>query len=127
MDHKKLALIHIVKKELGLSDEEYRAILRREAGVDSAKDLTDDSFRQLMRYLVRSRHYTVNPDGLTLRQKLYIEHLQQALGWDDEHLNNFLHKYHACTSFAALPRAAASKTILAMEHMLSHRGQKESC
>ncbi|MEI7880330.1 MAG: phage protein GemA/Gp16 family protein [bacterium] len=127
MDHKKLALIHIVKKELGLSDEEYRAILRREAGVDSAKDLTDDSFRQLMRYLVRSRHYTVNPDGLTLRQKLYIKHLQQALGWDDEHLNNFLHKYHSCTSLAALPRAAASKTILAMEHMQSHRSQKDSC
>lgn len=54
---KKLALIHIVKKELGLSDEEYREILRREAGVDSAKDLTDESFRQLMRFLVRSRHY----------------------------------------------------------------------
>ena len=34
MDRNKLALIHIVKKELALSDEEYRAILRREAGVD---------------------------------------------------------------------------------------------
>jgi hypothetical protein len=121
MDHKKLALIHIVKKELGLSDEEYRTILRREAGVDSAKDLTNDSFRQLMRFLVRSRHYTTTPNGLTLRQKLYIQHLQQALGWHDDHLSNFLHKYHHCMNLADLPRAAASKTILAMEHMLSHR------
>ena len=123
MDHKKLALIHIVKKELGLSDEEYRAILRRETGVDSAKDLTDESFRQLMRFLVRSQHYTVNPDGLTIKQKLYIEHLQKALGWSDEHLGNFLNKYHARTSLSALPRAAASKTIVALEHMLSHRRQ----
>ena len=121
MDHKKLALIHIVKKDLGLSDEEYRAILQREAGVDSAKDLTDDSFRQLMRFLVRSPHYTAHPDGLTIRQKLYIKHLQQALGWDDEHLRNFLNKYHACTTLESLPRTAASKTILTMEHMLSHR------
>jgi phage gp16-like protein len=117
MDHKKLALIHIVKKELALSDEEYRAILRREAGVDSAKDLTDKSFRQLMHFFVRSQHYTVNPDGLTIRQKLYIQHLQQDLGWTDEHLTNFLHKYHNRTNLSALSRPAASKTIIAMEHM----------
>ncbi|MEI8138543.1 MAG: phage protein GemA/Gp16 family protein [bacterium] len=121
MDHKKLALIHIVKEELNLSEDEYRAILRREAGVDSSKNLTDDSFRKLMRFLVRSRHYTTNPNGLTLRQKLYIRHLQQALGWHDDHLSNFLHKYHHCTNLTDLSRAAASKTILAMEHMLSHR------
>ena len=120
MDRNKLALIHIVKKELALSDEEYRAILRREAGVDSAKDLTDESFRQLMRFLVRSPHFTPNANGLTLRQKLYIKHLQQALGWDDEHLCNFIHKYHGCTTLEDLSRVAASKTILAMKHMQSH-------
>jgi hypothetical protein len=124
VDHKKLALIHIVKKELALSDEEYRAILRREAGVDSAKDLTDESFRKLMHFFVRSRHYTVNPDGLTLRQKLYIQHLQHDLGWTDEHLANFLHKYHNCTRLAALSRPAASKTIIAMEHMRAHEMNK---
>lgn len=118
MDRKKLALIHIVKKELGLTDAEYRTILRREAGVASAKDLTEGQFAVLMRFLVRSRHYIVNPQGLTLRQKLYIQHLQQALGWDEGHLDNFLRKYHNCTSLSELSRPAASKTILAMEHML---------
>lgn len=37
----KLAQIHIAKQQLGLSDEEYRAILARTAGVSSAKDLTN--------------------------------------------------------------------------------------
>jgi phage gp16-like protein len=37
----KLAQIHIAKQQLGLSDDDYRAILARTAGVSSSKDLTD--------------------------------------------------------------------------------------
>jgi len=36
-----LAKIHIAKKELRLEEAEYRALLLRVAGVDSAKDLSD--------------------------------------------------------------------------------------
>ena len=35
-----LSKIHIAKKDLGLDDETYRALLGRVAGVSSAKDLT---------------------------------------------------------------------------------------
>ncbi|MDX1464101.1 MAG: regulatory protein GemA [Halomonas sp.] len=37
----KLAQIHIAKAQLGLGDDEYRAILARTAGVSSAKQLTN--------------------------------------------------------------------------------------
>ncbi|KGE77665.1 gp16 family protein [Halomonas salina] len=37
----KLAQIHIAKSQLGLSDDEYRAVLARTAGVSSAKQLTN--------------------------------------------------------------------------------------
>ncbi|MDY7117150.1 regulatory protein GemA [Halomonas sp. SSL-5] len=37
----KLAQIHIAKAQLGLSDDEYRAILACTAGVSSAKELTN--------------------------------------------------------------------------------------
>ncbi|GHB24221.1 gp16 family protein [Salinicola rhizosphaerae] len=37
----KLAQIHIAKAQLGLSDDEYRALLGRVAGVSSAKQLTN--------------------------------------------------------------------------------------
>ncbi|MBZ9574395.1 regulatory protein GemA [Modicisalibacter sp. MOD 31.J] len=37
----KLAQIHIAKSQLGLGDDEYRAILARVAGVSSAKQLTN--------------------------------------------------------------------------------------
>jgi hypothetical protein len=66
MDKKKLAVIHIVKKELSLSDGEYRNILERITGVRSAKDLTDNRFHKLMRYFVRTRHYRVTNKGITL-------------------------------------------------------------
>lgn len=118
MDRKKLAWIHIVKKELSLSDEDYRKILQREAGVTSAKDLTDQSFRRLMRFLVRSRHYVLNRKGMTLRQKLYIDHLKRHLAWSDDHLQNFLRKYYKCETPMSLTRAAASKVIVALNHIL---------
>ncbi len=57
MDRKKLAVVHIVKKELSLSDEEYCNILERVAGVRSSRDLTDSQFHKLMRYSVRTLHY----------------------------------------------------------------------
>ena len=94
IDRRKLALIHIIKKELGLKDEEYRVILQKAAGVFSAKDLDDKGFRRLMNYFVRSRHYRVNNEGMTLRQKFFVKGLAQQLGWSDDHLSNFLHKYY---------------------------------
>ncbi len=83
MDKKKLAVIHIVKKELSLSDGEYRNILERITGVRSAKDLTDNRFHKLMRYFVRTRHYRVTNKGITLRQKYYLRQLKESLQWDD--------------------------------------------
>lgn len=117
MDHKRLALVHIVKRELGLADEAYRAILQREAGVQSARDLSEEGFRRLMRFLVRSRHYRLNPAGLTLRQKLYIDHLRDALGWDESHLCNFLRKYFKHEAVGTLARAEASRVIVALRHV----------
>lgn len=37
----KLAQVHIARQQLGLSDDDYRAILARSAGVNSAKELTN--------------------------------------------------------------------------------------
>ena len=92
MDKKKLALIHIIKKELNLSDSEYRDILEEAAGVKSAKDLDEVSFKKLMNYFVRSKYYQVNRFGLTMRQKMYVKYLIQKLGWEEPHIKNFLRR-----------------------------------
>jgi hypothetical protein len=120
IDNKKLAVIHIVKKELGLTDNEYRDILERETGVRSAKDLNEQGFARLMRYFTRSRHYRTSKDGVTFRQKLYIKYLVRDLGWDSNHFRNFLKKYYKKTGVDSLTKKEASKVIVALKNILKN-------
>jgi phage gp16-like protein len=121
LDRKKLAVIHIVKKELALEDQDYRDILERVTGVRSARDLDEPGFRKLMHHFARSGYYRINPEGLTMRQKLYIKHLQAELGWHDEHLGHFLHKYYQKNTIAALTKKEGIKVIEALKNVRLHR------
>ncbi|MEF9425681.1 MAG: regulatory protein GemA [Candidatus Mariimomonas ferrooxydans] len=121
MDRKKLAIIHIVKKELNLSDDEYRDILRTAAGVNSAKDLDEEKFKKLMNYFVRSRHWRTNTFGLTIRQKLYIQTLAQDIGWSRSHLNNFVQKYYHKSDVGRLSKEDAIKVIEALKNIKQHQ------
>ena len=120
LDRKKLAVIHIVKRELDLSDQQYREILLRETGVRSAKDLDEKGFRLLMRYFAGSRHYRINKYGLTFRQKLFINHLVDDLGWNVQHFKNFLNKYYKKTEVNKLTKREASKVIESLKNILKH-------
>ena len=111
MDSKKLALIHIVKKELGIGDEDYRRLLKRIAGVASSRDLDEAGFRKLMRFFVRSDFYRANAQGMTLKQKLFVKALAREIGWDRTHLRNFIRKYYQREGLDALDRKEASKLI----------------
>ena len=121
MDKSKLAVIHIVKKELKLSDREYRRILKEAAGVSSAKDLDEQGFRKLMSYFVRSRHYRINPLGLTLKQKLYIKFLASQMNWDEGHLNNFIYKYYHRPGIDALSKKEARNLIESLKNVMRHK------
>ena len=122
MNKKKLAVIHIVKRELSLSDDEYRNTLERVAGVRTAKDLTDDQFHKLMRYFVRTRHYRVASKGITLRQKYYLRQLKERLQWDDSHFQNYIHKYFHNRDLNTYSKHDASNLIVALNTILnSHR------
>ena len=124
MDRKKLAVIHIVKKELSLSDDEYRNILERITGVRSAKDLTDSQFHKLMRYFVRTRHYRVTNGGMTLRQKYYIRQLKERLQWDDSHFQNYIYKYFHKRELNTYTRYDASNLIVALLSILKSSPDK---
>lgn len=125
MDNKKLALIHIVKKELGLSDREYRDILEKTAGVRSAKDLDAKGFQKLMHYFVRSRHYRSGRDTITLRQKMFIKHLLDEAGWNEQHFLNFLKKYYKKPALDRLTRKEASNVIESMKNIIKHQSGRE--
>lgn len=53
IDRKKIALIHVAKKQLGLSDDEYRLALGS-VGVESSKDLFSSQFNRLMQHFERA-------------------------------------------------------------------------
>lgn len=44
----KLKLIHVARRELELTEDAYREILRHHGGVESAKDLDDDGFKRVI-------------------------------------------------------------------------------
>jgi hypothetical protein len=123
LDKKKLALIHIVKKELGISDPDYRCLLKRIAGVESSKELDEAGFRTLMRFFVRSDYYRANGFGMTLKQKLFIKSLASQLGWEDSHLTNFIHKYYQREGLDHLTRKDASKLIESLKAIREHGTQ----
>jgi len=120
IDNKKLAVIHIVKKELNLSDAEYREILLNATGVETSTDLDDRKFRKLMNVFMRSRHYRHRPDGITLRQKYFIRNLYQDLGWDPKHFENFLRKYHHRKRLDRLTKKEAIKVIESLKNVKAH-------
>ena len=121
ISNKKLAVIHILKKELELSDREYRDTLGKITGVRSAKDLTDETFQVLMRYFVRSKYYKLNAQGLTIKQRLYIENEFKHLSWDETHIKNFLRKYYKKDQILDLNKKEASKVIIALKKILKNQ------
>lgn len=121
LDHKKLAVIHITVKELGIADREYRDTLEKVTGVRSSRELDEAGFKKLMRYFVRSKHYRESANHLSLRQKLYIRHLVDDLGWDPGHFTNFLHKYYHVERVELLDRRHASKLIESLKHIITGR------
>ncbi len=121
LDRKRLAAIHIVKKELGMSDGDYRCILRRIAHVESARDLDERKFRKLMYFFVHSHYYRANAFGMTLRQKMFIDTVVHQLGWDPNHLRNFVRKYYHRDGVDALNGREASHLI---ESLKAIRGSR---
>ena len=86
---RKIALVHVGKKQLGLTDSEYREILRHHGGVESAADLDEDGFKRVIDHMkavgfwVKRRFEQTRPrdpgDLLTPGQLKVIEHLWRDL------------------------------------------------
>ena len=126
LDNKKLAVIHIVKKELGLSDREYRDRLEEVTGVRSAKCLDEREFRKLMNYFARSKYYRRSPEGLTFRQRMYIKGLRDLLQWSEPHFVNFLKKYYKKSDINTLTRKEGAKVIESLKNILGHEKTKKT-
>jgi hypothetical protein len=124
LDNKKLAVIHNVKKELNLSDQEYRDTLEKITGVRSAKNLDYPGFRKLMNYFARTKHYRAKANGITFRQKLYIKGLIEQLNWNEWHFKNFLKKYYKRQTIESLTKKEAGKAIKSLKNIIDYESVK---
>lgn len=48
---KQRAVLHVAKKQMGLTDADYRNVLNLYGGVESSKDMTPEGFRNVLAYL----------------------------------------------------------------------------
>jgi hypothetical protein len=129
-NQKRLAIIHLAKKQLGLDEDAYRAILSG-AGVSSAKDIeTDLQFNTVMGAFTRlgflpSGHRvnkyrsTVsgsNPAMISPSQEYYIKGLWSLASRvkDEKSLRRMVKRVGKADDISFLSRRSASALILAL-------------
>lgn len=125
IDNKKIALIHTIKKKSLMSDEEYRKILKESAGVNSSKELTDESFKKVMKYFIKTSHFKTDKNGITLKQKMYIEVLIKNMKWDNEHFINYIKKYYHMDNLEQFDKKAGSNLINSLIKITESKKQHE--
>lgn len=133
ISRKKIALVHVARRDLGLSDEEYRAILQRQGGVSSAAELDEFGFEHVMRYVTalgfRSdwtrRTFGDRPGMASPAQ---IDHIRQLwrnyLGHEDEAdaaLNAWLDHFHHISALRFVDAEKAGKVIPALRVMAGRK------
>lgn len=126
------ALIHVAKTQLGLGDDDYRAVLRDEAGVESSRDLDNDGFDAVMaRFKALGFRPTATPPAYGRRagmatpaQVAYIRSLWQeytdGVG-DDRSLGKWLQRTVKVSDLRFVSSTAARKAITGLRAMVEKK------
>ena len=132
LTRKQTALIHVAKTRLGLDDDDYRAVLRGEAGVESSRDLDNDGFDAVMaRFQALGFTPTATPPTYGRRagmatpaQAAYIRSLWQeytdGVG-DDRSLGKWLQRTVKVSDLRFVSFAAARKAITGLRAMVEKK------
>jgi hypothetical protein len=137
----KLAMIHVAKKQLGLDDDVYRAMLREAIGVDSAAEIKYEFEYGKMMYAFEKLGFKITPKprgkrerpqwaeewGGTQDQRAKIEVLWKANARNksDFALRAFIKRIAHVDHPRFLNVELAKKVILALEAMAQKGAKKE--
>lgn len=132
LEPSKIKLIHHAIRNLGMTDEDYRIMLRRIGGVESSKALDEAGFDAVMMELKRlgftSSHRVIafggeRPGMASDRQLDMVRSLwRQYIGKDDEEgLRQFVEKRFTLSSLRFMDKRAASKIISTLLRMVEWR------
>jgi len=121
--------VKIAQKQLNMSDADYRALLRRVAGVRSCTELDDAKFAAVMAEFGRMGfESTANRERRLEAQRIgthatYQQRKKIQAMWnkwrsreDEDGLNRWLEKKFHCAHLRFLARDTAAKVICALGH-----------
>jgi hypothetical protein len=125
------AIVHVARQQLGLDAEDYRAMLKREAGVESAADLTQRGFERFMaaaaaagfKSTSKRKPYGTRDYMATNRQVAYIRNLfwEWAERPSEEALNAFLERKFKISSVRFLTLERAPDVIGTLRRMVDRK------
>ncbi|MDI3480808.1 MAG: hypothetical protein PWQ97_463 [Tepidanaerobacteraceae bacterium] len=125
INNRQKSLIHLAKNQLGLDDDTYREILMQEAGVNSSKDLTNDSFEKVLKRfkflgfkVKRTEVEKPKPyDIVSQGQLKKMEHLYEDIGLFDKRRQIGFNKRMTGHAWPQT-REEANKVIEALKSMI---------
>ena len=131
------AVLHVAKKQLALADADYRAVLQRFGGVDSAAELDLDGFGNVMRRMTAlgfkstwtKRTFGVRLGMATPAQVDYIRDLWQKFHGADENeaaLNAWLRRFHKVDALRFLDASKSGAVITALKSMSARAPMQDS-
>lgn len=132
IDKKKIALIHVAKNQLNLTEDTYRTILKS-LGVESSKELTDEGFKRIMdifRHLgfvsnasIEEVHIENEIWSCTDKERRYIEVLwiRHARNKTSDALHRFIYRIVKKPVFL-LTKKDVEKIINAIKHLKTGGG-----
>lgn len=119
--------VQIARKQLEMSDEDYRALLRRVAGVSSSTELTQAGFALVMDEFARlgfistARHEAAMQDSRAPWAASYAQRSKIAAMWDSwkgqhdpDGLRRWLEHHHGVSDLRFCSAEKASKVIGAL-------------
>ena len=130
---KQIAVLHVAKHQLGLEDEDYRAILARDGGCESAADLDALGFDYVMRYFTAlgfrstwtkstfgNRVDMASPAQVELIRRLWRKY-HDGDDENDAHLNAWLSKFHKVSALRFVNKKKAGAVITALKAMAARK------
>lgn len=134
---RKIAVIHVAKRQLALEDDAYRDLLQRVAGVTSSANLNEDGFRAVLaeleaagfrsefgkRHLGNRRHWSMaSPAQLALLNALWTEYTDCK--GTERSLGKWLDRQGWASALRFLSAGDAQKAIGALRRMQEHKAAK---
>ena len=132
LSRKQTALIHIAKKQLGLTDEHYRAILSALTGCETSKHLDQRDFEAVMQHMASlgfksdftkiffgQRPGMASPRQVALIRDLWGEYTESKV--DDASLGKWLARTFKVDSVRFVTHEQAPKAITALKAMAAKK------